>query len=305
MKNTDSDFDSKVLDYLYGKKEVERWQLKRHLMKSHPNETGYSEPNIDRKLANMVKAGKIFIKKDPDELAKYGIKKADGRVSYVFPMNVLDRMGHLNHVYSRLKTGDIIVKEASLDEIQRYENKCVFTPDHLDILVLNLDLEEVKFLDKLLQTLYNQIINKEVKPRDKDLFLENLRSLLERYPEGHRNFSMLRRRIIWLLGYYNNKAVLEQLIKDTESGKLSIFQNDYMDRFTARVIENGRTELYELEIRLKKKGDTETIRILDEIRKNALANLDEPIEPNKTWEEVVGSQVSKPIIKGKIKGIKK
>ena len=36
------------------------------------------------------------------------------------------------------------------------------------------------------------IINKENKPSDKEIFLEKLRSLLERYQEGHKKYSMIK-----------------------------------------------------------------------------------------------------------------
>ena len=35
---------------------------------------------------------------------------------------------------------------------------------------------------------------------------------------------------------------------DIEAGKLSDFKEDYLDKFTASVIEDGRTELFDLEI---------------------------------------------------------
>jgi hypothetical protein len=114
---------------------------------------------------------------------------------------------------------------------------------------------------------------------------------------------MLRRRVIWLLGYYNDKAVLEQLQKDIEAGRLSSQKGDYWDWFTARVIEEGRTELFYLENKLRKEGNTETADILAEIRNQAEINAEKPRGPDEPWEAAISSVGQIPTLK--IRGIKK
>lgn len=310
MNKREVDFETTVIDYLSQRGYVRRRRLIDYLMESHPNETGYSEPSINRKLANLHKAGKILIESDDNELAKYGIKKEDERASYVIEINYLGRKNHRDYVFGCFNTGNTNAKNKSLDEIKTYQNEWVLSPSHLDSLVSNSDDEDeanlvdkdVSSIDKILEILYNQIINKGIKPGNNDKFLENLRNLLERYPQGHKEYTMLRRRVIWLLGYYNDKAVLKQLIKDAESGKLSVFKDDYVDKFTARVIENGRTELFDLGIKLEE-GDTETAKALKEIRKKALDKLEKPKEPDKLSESVLSSPL--PKLNLKIKGVKK
>lgn len=51
--------------YLFERKK----RLIEYLMKSHPDETGYSIPSINRKPANMRKTVLIFTEKDPEVLA--------------------------------------------------------------------------------------------------------------------------------------------------------------------------------------------------------------------------------------------
>lgn len=311
MSGDESSFEATVLDYLSQHRYVRRDRLIKDLMKSHPGETGYSEPSINRKLANMCKAGLILILKKKEDLERYEIEKESGNASYILAKNAFEMKKHYDYVFGKYITGDIVVKKIALKEITRYGMSPFLSPSQLDIMVLDLDHKDDDLINSLLELLYIQILNKGANPGNKEIFLEKLRNLLERYPEGHKNYSMLRRHIIWLLGYYNDRTVandrtvIKQLTKDAKSGKLPTFQNDYKHKFTARDIEESKTELFDLELYLKEKKDTEAIRILDEIRKEARDKVNEAIEPSVPFEAVVGSPVSKPIIKGKIKGIKK
>jgi hypothetical protein len=69
--------------YLFERKK----RLIEYLMKSHPDETGYSIPSINRKPANMRKTVLIFTEKDPEVLAQYGIEKEAGNASYIISKN--------------------------------------------------------------------------------------------------------------------------------------------------------------------------------------------------------------------------
>ena len=310
MNRHEVDFETTVIDYLSQHRYVRRERLIKDLMKSHPVETGYSEASINRKLANMRKAGLILILKKQKDLERYEIEKEAGNASYILAKNAFEIKKHYDYVFSKYKTDDIILKKddiihkkIALKEITRYGMSPFLSPGYLNIMVLDLDYEDDDLINSLLELLYIQIINKGTKPGDKEIFLEKLRNLLERYSEGHADYRMLRCHIIWLLGYYNDRTVLKQLIKDAESGKLSTFQNDYMHKFTARVIEDSKTELFDLEIELKEKRDTETVKILDEIRNEARIKVNEAMEPAKSWEDVTGTLDQLPKIK--IKGDKK
>jgi hypothetical protein len=305
MNKREEDFETVVIDYLSPRGYARREQLIKYLKKSHPDGTGYSEASINRKLANMCKADLIIILKDAEDLERYEIKKEAGNASYILTKDALDVKKHYNHVFSNYEKKDINLKKIALKELKRYGMPSFLSPSQLDIMVLDLEIGDDDLVNNLLELLYIQIVNKDIRPGDKDVFLKNLKKLLEKYPDGHNDYRMLRRHVIQLLGYYADKAVLEQLIKDAESGKLSTFQNDYMDKFTARVIENSKTDLFDLEIRLNGKEDTETIKILDEIRQQARDKVNEPIDPDKTVEEILGNPVLKQKIQLNIKGSKK
>jgi hypothetical protein len=251
--------------------------------------TGYSEASINRKLAKMHSKDLIYTEKDPEVLAKFGIEKKADNASYVFAKNSFEIFKHLDYVFDKYKEGNIITKKTALVEIKRYDMIYYFSPSHLDILVLDLDKEDVSLIDSLLEILYNQIVNKENDLGDKETFLEKLRNLLKTHQEEHKKYSMIRRRIIWLLGYYNDKAVLEQLKADIDAGRLSETKDDYLGRFTARVIEDGRTELFNLEICLRKEGNTEVADILVEIRNQAFTKAKNSKDSDLPWEAAVSS----------------
>ncbi|MCC4771836.1 hypothetical protein FXV91_17195 [Methanosarcina sp. DH2] len=298
MIKIEVDFETEVIDYLSEKGHVRRGQLIKYLIESHPGDRGYSKKSIERKLANMHKAELILILKDLQDLEKHGIEKEDGKASYVFAKNSIERTRHIDTIFNLLKTGDEIDKKMVLDEIKRYEKRYVLNPSQLDLLVLNLDNKDTCLIDNLLEILYKHIIDKGIKPGNKTILLEKLRDLLERYPEEHKKHTMLRRRVIWLLGFYNDKAIIEQLKKDVEAGILSRQKGDYWNWSTVRVIEEGRTELFYLENRLRKEGNIETADALAEIRNQAEILSEKPIDPNEPREAAISSLGQIPNLRG-------
>lgn len=291
-------FETTVLDYLsrhsyYARRE----QLIEDLMNEHPDERGYKPQSIGRKLTNMKKANLISIEKDSEVLKKYGIEKEAKNASYILSKDITGIKTHLDSIFSLLKPEDDIDKQkvlnkikgyelteddiainAILKEIKRYNIRYRLNPKQLDILVSRLDSQDNSSINDLIQILYDHIIDKGIKPEDKDNFLEKLTDILEKDPEIHKEYPELKRRVINLLGYYNHKAVVEQLKKDIELGKLSTFQEYYEEKYTARIIEEERTELFYLENQLRKKGDIKTADILSQIRNKAAKYVEWPIE---------------------------
>lgn len=271
MSNNRVDFDTVVSDYLSERGYVRRERLIKYLMENYSNETGFSEPNINKKLRRMDNSGLLSIETDPDVLAVYGIKKEAKNASYILSKSAAGRTEHIGNIVSLLETGDDIDEKMGLDEIIRYEKKYVLSQNQLDILILGLDAKkDFNLIDKRIEILYNHIVNKRIKPSNATILVDKLRSVLEKYPKGCSEFRNLKRGVIRLLGFYNDRAVVEQLLKDTESGKLSTFEEDYKHRLTARVIEEERTELYKREKSLTKEGDTKTAEALSRIRSEAI-----------------------------------
>ncbi|QLC49745.1 hypothetical protein HWN40_05530 [Methanolobus zinderi] len=300
MSNNKVSFEVEVVNYLSENGYSRRRQLIAYIRSLHPNpdtnpeDRGYSPKTIDKKLANMHKVGLIITLKEPEELEKYGVEKEDGNASYIFVKDAADRKKHLDDVFELLKTGDDIDKKMVIAEIKRYKNKYILNPSQLDVLVNNLTSGDAEIIDGVLSILYESIVNKEIKPRNKTNLLEALKALLEKYPEGHDKYLKLRNHIIKLLGYYKDKTVLEQLKKDIRSRKLSAFQNDYMTVFTAKVIEEGRAELFNLENKLRKNDDKNTAEIISKIRDEAEINADKPLKLCSPLEAIEGTKTTVP-----------
>lgn len=300
------DFDTVVSDYLSNRGSVRRERLIEYLMENYSNETGFSKPNINKKLRRMDNTGLISIEADPDVLARYGIKKEAKNASYILSKSAAGRTEHIGNIVSLLETGDDIDEKMGLDEIIRYEKKYVLSQDKLDILILGLDAKkDFNLIDRRIEILYNNIVNKRIKPSNGTILVDKLRNVLEKDPKGYSEFRNLKRGVIRLLGFYNDRAVVEQLLKDIESGKLSTFEEDYKHRLTARVIEEKRTDLFEREKSLRKEGDIKTADALSRIRNEAIKNIEQPIEPDKPVEEIVGSSTSKLKPWGRIRVDKK
>jgi hypothetical protein len=299
MNKNKVEFETTVLDYLSPRCGVRRERLIEYLMESHPSETGYSEPSINRKLANMQKRSLILIEKDPDVLAQYGIKKEAENASYIFAKGAIEMVKHLDIVSNLLKKGNNTDIKMALDEFKRYEKDFFLDSNHLDDMVLRLDNEDAGIIDYLLYFLHTNITKKEIKPTNKTVFLDKLKNLLERYPDGHTKYTLLRYRVIGLLGDYGERvAVIEQLKKDNKEGRLSKFKNDYCDWTTAKVIEEARTELFFFENKLRKEGDTENANTLAEIRNQAKNLAETPTDLDEFMESETREVDQKPNLRG-------
>jgi hypothetical protein len=246
-----------------------------------------SERTIFRKIKQMAREGGPILILDSEEVKRYGITDPDGRATYLTLRETGEKKKHLDKIFELLSTGNDIDIMMVLREIKRYGQKYVLYPNQLDILVLNLGNNDPGIIEDLLFILYTHIIVRKINPGNETAFLETLRSLLKQYEEGHETYTQLRGHLIRFLGHYKDKAVSEQLKKDTEAGKLSKFEHDYLSVLTAKVIDEARTELFYLENMLRKAGEIETADVLDRIRSQAASKAEKPIEKEVHWNSVV------------------
>lgn len=274
------DFDTKILNYIEEKGLVRTGQLVKHfteddfkenvsegvsLKKDKEAKPEKSERTILRKLKKMAGKRQIVIL-NSEQVKMYGIE-GDGRAKYVTLMEAVGREKYLDKIFERLSTGDDIEKEMVLEEIKKYQQKYLLSPSQLDVLVLNLDSENREFIEKSLEILQYYVIKREVNPKDKNIFLEKLRNLLEQYAERYENISKVRVTALELLAYYKDEAIIGQLKKYFELGTLGNHVSDHTGKFTRKFIEEKREELFDMELELRRKGETETADILAVIRR--------------------------------------
>jgi len=277
------DFDTEVIDILSKKGFVRRAQLIQTLKSKHRRDSGYSEKSINRKLDSMVKRG-IVSKLKGDALKQAGINIDDGRASYFTLKKSDDIRRHIDSVIDNISSDNTIKQKMALKELERYEKHCLLNPSQLDILISLLGTEDIDFIGNILRLIYTYVDKKDIEPYNKAEAVKMLRTLLNRYPKplphNHKN---LRTHLIFLLGHYNDYAVVERLKMDAEELDNLQEMHDYESNYTANVIEEHREELYKFEEKLRLEGKEESAQFIAQTRVTAMIHLgmyDNPFEQN-------------------------
>jgi len=268
------DFDNEVVDYVSEKGFVRKGNLINYLHETHPSDSGYSIPNVEKKISKLIQRGILTTLKYKD-LEAYGIEETDRRSSYIVPKDFSGIKNHIDSIFEGLEPNNIDMQKRVLDELNLYKRKYSLTPNQLDVLAQFLNSKDDELTLNILRIIYRHVINKNIKPRNEKEFLEKLRTLLKEYPHPVEEGSPLRSYIIWLLGFYNDKSVIDRLIEDAKDLDLfiSVF-DDYSYEFTARIIEEHRAELFELKSKLIDEGKITNAEHIDEIRLKAIEILE-------------------------------
>lgn len=272
--NNKYNFDTEVLTYLDSVGYIRRRQLVSELIKNHQNERGYSQKSIDRKLSNLVKTGQMLVLKNEIELEEYGINREDGKAAYLISKRSSDIKKHLDSNFSLLESEDHDDQKLVLKELDSYQELYVLNRKQLDVLVRCLINANDELRAHLLRIIYSYVSKNKIEPWDEITFLQNLRLLLKQYPDIPKKHPAIRTHLILLLGYYNDNAIVDNLIEDARSiDDLNFVKNDYWFKETANVIENHREQLFELERELRKSGEIESANTIASIRYQARINL--------------------------------
>ncbi len=288
MYKKNKDFEKEIIEYLAEKGYVKKRQLVEDLMNIHKKESGYSEKSINRKLYGMKERGLISILKYK-ELEDLGIKESDKRSRYVIIKKIEEITEHIDTVIKKLSFNNVVIQKMALKEIENYKKIYALNPIQLDLLISLLDTEDIDLIDYILRIVYTYIDKKDIEPYNSQKAIEMLRSLLNRYPLPlSHNYKNLRTHFIFLLGHYNDYAVIDRLKKDAEELNNLHEMHDYESDYTAHVIEEHREELYEFEEKLRLEGKEEPAQFIAQTRVTAMIHLgmyDDPFEQNKASME--------------------
>lgn len=287
MYSKTEEFDIEIIKYLAEKGFVRRRELIADLIKTHKNESGYSTKSINRKLDSMVKQGKITILKYED-LKKFGIEEDDKRSSYVTLKKTEKITEHIDRVLENITSKNPVQQKMALKELDLYKKQHVLTPNQLDVLVSQLDIEDIAVVDNLLRIVYTYIDTRKIDTFSKHETINMLRLLLNKYPVPLKHYKSLRTHVIHLLGYFNDHTVIERLEQDAETlENLSDIIQDYESYYTANLIEDHREELYLFEEKLRLEGKKDSAQFVSNIRAKAMMHLgmyDDPFEPANSTE---------------------
>jgi hypothetical protein len=277
------DFDQEVIGILSKQNYVRRGELIQTLMNRHKKDSGYSEKSINRKLDSMVKRS-IVIKLKGDDVKKAGIRVEDGRASFFTLKKTEEIKRHIDRIIGKISSNNPIIQKMALKELEKYKKRYTLNPIQLDILIAQLDTEDIELIDHILRIVYTYIDKKGIEPYNKPEAIKMLRSLLNRYPLPlSHNYKNLRTHFIFLLGHYNDYAVIDRLKKDAEELNNLHEMHDYESDYTAHVIEEHREELYEFEEKLRLEGKEEPAQFIAQTRVTAMIHLgmyDDPFVQN-------------------------
>jgi hypothetical protein len=286
------DLDTQILNYIAEKGIVRIGQLVEHfteegfkkngnkeasLKKNKEEKLERSERTIHRRLRQMTNREQI-ITFNSKQFKKYGIEDPDGRAKYVALKNITEITEHMDKILKKLDSEEPIKQKMALKEIARYEQIYVLNPKELDLVVtqfykgIDKEIIDDELADKILFLLYTYILKKNIEPTNETKTIDLLVKLLDKYPVP-KNVN-IRTHIIYLLGHYGHKAVIQRFIEDarTLQDPFSV-ENDYNTEYTANIIEKHREELYKLEEEFAIEGRDYASQFVSNIRTHALINL--------------------------------
>jgi hypothetical protein len=243
-------------------------KAKKRKKKDERIETGYSLRTIYGRLDKMEAASQI-VKISPDDLKVYGIPWGDSRFKYVTLKTASDRKTHIDDVFSLLTSKNSINSRAALEEIQRYKEKYTFSPHQLDLLTNHLK-KNFEGNEVIVSILYDYIIKRHIDPSNIDLVREKLRSLTKGAESNTDAQFRIRKNALSVLGFYQDEWVIHQLKEDTTiPEKFSSLKNDYLSKYTAKVIEAHRSDLFQFQNTLRATKRSNLADLISEIRNYA------------------------------------
>lgn len=259
---------------------------------------GYSEATINRKIKQMVKEGNI-LPLSYDDLSKIFVvnENRDEKASYLVTKETfeltLEIKEHLeNNVFKYLESPNSVEKRAALWEIESYEKRFDITNKEikriLKVLRQEADNNDNELINHFVQFIYNELITKKRVVIDKNEFISTFRKLLEKYSVFNTKTNKIREKVLVILSYLGDDIVVSKMKEDIDNlDDLSMVENAYCTFFAARIIENHRADLFELEIKLASEGRKEACDFLHKVRNRAKENLilKEPLQINEFPEK--------------------
>ena len=265
---------------------MRRSNLVQTIIEEHQGEMGFSKANIEKKIARLVKDGKIS-KLGIDDLHTFGIKETDKNASYLVSPRYLHLMKFMDIVMDKLQTKNYHIVGVSLEEIVRYQDQYTLTPHQLDKLVLLLG-ENYDFTASTLAIISDYVFLKNIYPSNSSQFRENLKLTVEMFKDTpvydplcdlpyvslFQNNPQKRevyKNAIMILGIYQDDFVVERLIADCKGdfGRLEKLYDCYSNQSTAQIIESHNIELFKVQTELREKRNEENALMLSYIRSDA------------------------------------
>lgn len=259
-------FEDEVKEIRDKERYISKPQLKAYLLKDHKGELGYSEKTIDRKLAQMEKNGELP-RLEHKDYKKHGITEKNKRIVIYVSKKYLKMKEDLENIFKCVVSGDLVAQKLAFEEIRRHDVVYLFNSDQLDVLAIRLDSKDREFVNSLLDTLCEYILGRGIEPSNKDKLIKILRELLKKCKIGSSDYPNFRRHILWLLSYYGDNSVIEQLKKDAEDLEdPTIIVAEYCNEYVAPLIEEHLFEFFSLQVKLRQEGKEKASEFVSRIK---------------------------------------
>jgi hypothetical protein len=258
-------FEDEVKEILDKEHHISKPQLKAYLLKVHKGELGYSEKTIDRKLSQMK--SEDLPRLEYDDYKKFGITEKNKRVVIYISKKYLKMKEDLDNIFEYIESEDPVAQKLAFEEIRRHDGVYLFNSDQLNVLASRLDSADGEFVNSLLDTLCEYVLGRGIEPSDKDKLIVILKELLKKCKIDSSDYPNFRRHILWLLSYYGDSSVIEQLKKDAEELEdPTIIVAEYCNEYVAPLIEEYLFEFFGLQVKLRQEGKERALEFVSRIK---------------------------------------
>lgn len=237
--------------------------------------TSISLPTFNRILERMVRLEKIKNLRYP-AYERLGIFDKDKKASYITLHRTYELIEYYDKVLKQATTGDYLKRKNALIEIESMMTDIIFTPEQLTILsdLLNKryeNREQNKLGENIVRILFFSLDKRKLIPAD----IERLqRNLIDYYKNNEGNITQgTKASIIYILGLFNNRAVIDFLKKDVgqwHKNAEELLPSGYNSWTIAKILDDNQEELFNFQNTLGEE-DSKTIFTIRTQGKNSLS----------------------------------
>ena len=296
IENAESiiDFDIELQNVL----QVNPIARKEELIKYLVDRTGISRRTIERRVRASLRDGRI-VKIQSNEFERYGIENANKRAVYIALKEATDMKTYVDAIFKLLRSKDANDIKLGVRKLRDYQftyfRRYFIDKRQLNVLAevleksmtdTNLNDDELRYT--LLMILFNEITTNHIQPSNKEKFLTTLRQLLDRYPlhESYNKPNNPIPNLIQILGIYRDSKVLERLKQDITTCNHQMLLSVgavYGNKFTAKIIEDNKTNILEFERKLQKENKREVLDYLDGVQRQAASTYQDLKRTSEKW----------------------
>ena len=288
------DFDIEVQNVLQINPIVRKEELIQYLV----DKTKISRRTVERRVKNTLKEGKI-VKIQSNEFERYGIENTNKRAVYIALKEATDMKAYVDAIFKLLKSKDADDLKLGVRKLRDYQftyfrryfidrRQLNVLTDVLEKSMVDVNLNDDELRNTLLMILFNEITTNHIQPSNKEKFLTTLRQLLDKYPtrEFYNKPNNPIPNIIQILGIYRDPKVVERLKEDITTCDQQALRSVgvvYGNKFTAKIIEDSKTDILEFERKLQKESKREILDFLDGVQRQAATTYQDLKRTSEKW----------------------